>query len=498
MQAHLPLNSPSYGKLLATHRPWWVKQLVISILVSAICIIGSWFYLQTAVLSQWTSWIGLLIPLSILGLLWFAFMRRYTRRVFLYEGALVDKRGSSLRAYRWDQVDQVSAYRTQFNMLAPILFGALGSLMSHKVSTYQTQTSGVATTECRIRYRNGRKLTFATTDASSSRERGMNDALPALTEYELIGAILELASPHALEHAITQYQAGKRLDFKRFQISSQGIHAGRATLAWMQVEDIYSDGTQLVIKAIGQQRSWREFQIADIPNREILPNLLSTTQNRSFSAFTTANTQMGSEAEVRAMRAAYRHSTWKKWLTGIAVMIMIIVARIGIGVYSYMTSAEYHVEQSDSLFNAGDYPGALEEMNQAIAIEPQNADNYASRCFIYRELAQLDQAFTDCRQALTLEPDNPYALVNLARVYHRQQNYQQALNIYEKALFTYPRYDYIYCSRAYTYKRMGMHKEAITDFSTCHTLTTDEWWKTESDKQINELMKGNQALQNQE
>ena len=60
---------------------------------------------------------------------------------------------------------------------------------------------------------------------------------------------------------------------------------------------------------------------------------------------------------------------------------MIIVARIGIGVYSYMTSAEYHVEQSDSLFNAGDYPGALEEMSQAIAIEPQNADYYA--CLLY-------------------------------------------------------------------------------------------------------------------
>lgn len=463
MQFHFLPDQATLGNLLAEHRPPWRKLLFVIVIVTVLCSALLWWYLQKTPLPIRTTGGILLFLFSMAAIGGIAVYRRYSRRVLVFDEALVDIRGDKVGIYRWDQINQIQAYDTTYN--------------------------GFTQCICTIRHQDGRKLTFKTNEVSLSDDNMQVTAIPALTTLELIIAIIQLAYPPITMRSIAHYQNGGRLDFKKLQISYQGIHIGQHTLPWSQVEDINGDGNVLIIKAVGQSRAWRVLTIADIPNRDALPPIIVQTQGRQFSAFVDEDQgeKEVSEEQLQELQATYRRLKWRRRLQALGVVLLFISIRAGFSFFHYYLNASGHIDRGSVLMGDGDYQGALEEFNQAAAIEPDNEKIYALRCFVYRQLGKFDEARADCQQALALRPGYPLALVHLARVYHRQGDYQQALAIYEDAIAKHPTYYYIYCSRAYSYKRMGLKDKAIADFSTCHTLTKIEWWKTESEKQIQEL-----------
>ena len=94
---------------------------------------------------------------------------------------------------------------------------------------------------------------------------------------EVIQHIAEKSYDYRLETALSLYEAGKPIDFKRFQVSMEGIHMRKKTLAWQQISEFRTNenGTVLGILKRDQKRPWKVIHIQDIPNQDIFVGIVT-------------------------------------------------------------------------------------------------------------------------------------------------------------------------------------------------------------------------------
>ncbi len=81
----------------------------------------------------------------------------------------------------------------------------------------------------------------------------------------------------------------------------------------------------------------------------------------------------------------------------------------------------------------GAYKEALEDLENAIAIEPSYPYAYNNRGFVKLKLGKKEEGLKDIKYALKLEPKNAYAYRNLGIYYFEEGDYESALNHFEKA-----------------------------------------------------------------
>jgi len=85
-------------------------------------------------------------------------------------------------------------------------------------------------------------------------------------------------------------------------------------------------------------------------------------------------------------------------------------------------------------YQAGDYVGAIADLDQAIRLDPNNAVFYSNRGNAYSNQEDYQRAIADFDQAIRL---NPYVAVfysNRGNAYSKQGEYQQAIDDYNQAL----------------------------------------------------------------
>jgi Flp pilus assembly protein TadD len=59
-----------------------------------------------------------------------------------------------------------------------------------------------------------------------------------------------------------------------------------------------------------------------------------------------------------------------------------------------------------------DYDRAIDDLNQAIQLDPKNATSYIARCAARIKKGEIDQALNDCNQAIQLDANNAMAYAN--------------------------------------------------------------------------------------
>ena len=62
-------------------------------------------------------------------------------------------------------------------------------------------------------------------------------------------------------------------------------------------------------------------------------------------------------------------------------------------------------QRAIAYMHLGQHPRALEDINQAIKIRPDDADNFYLRGFSYRALNQNQKALEDCNRAINIDPN---------------------------------------------------------------------------------------------
>ena len=82
----------------------------------------------------------------------------------------------------------------------------------------------------------------------------------------------------------------------------------------------------------------------------------------------------------------------------------------------------------------GDYDRAIEDLNEAIRLDPKYAPAYYYGGLAYEHKGDHDRAIEDYNEAIRLDPKDAYAYDNRGAAYEHKGNKEQAIADYRKAL----------------------------------------------------------------
>jgi S1-C subfamily serine protease len=157
--------------------------------------------------------------------------------------------------------------------------------------------------------------------------------------------------------------------------------------------------------------------------------------------------------------------------------------------------ATYH---ADGLVQVqkGNYRRAIEYYNQAIRLEPRNANIYVNRARAYLNLKDYQGALEDYNQAIQINPNYSAVYYGRGIVYQLLKNKNKALQDYNSAIRINRNWGNRSIADAY-YRRglvrldLGDKKSALVDFQTAADLYSKQGNTTEYQRSLNEIIKLN-------
>jgi len=136
--------------------------------------------------------------------------------------------------------------------------------------------------------------------------------------------------------------------------------------------------------------------------------------------------------------------------------------------------AEAYYKSGHEYLKVGKSALAIEDLNKAIAANPDYAEAYSDRGEAYSYKGQYDKAIEDCSRAISINPNYAEAYLNRGRVYSFIANkggkndsaiLEKAIGDYNKAIAINPNYSDAHISRGHAYLRKGKHDLAIEDYN---------------------------------
>ena len=109
-----------------------------------------------------------------------------------------------------------------------------------------------------------------------------------------------------------------------------------------------------------------------------------------------------------------------------------------------------------------DYDAALEDLNEAIKLAPDNSYFYNIRSSVYEKKNMLDKAIEDLSLALKTS-DSHYDYAKRGSLYFKKDDFENALKDYTEAICLKPDYENHYTMRAEVYRKLGKQAEAEAD-----------------------------------
>ncbi|CAD8179273.1 unnamed protein product [Paramecium pentaurelia] len=115
--------------------------------------------------------------------------------------------------------------------------------------------------------------------------------------------------------------------------------------------------------------------------------------------------------------------------------------------------------------NIGDKSKALNDLNQAIQLNPNYAQAYSIRGNLYEKLGDKSKALNDYNQAIRFDPNNELSYINRGFLYQVIGQIERALFDYYSAIQLNPKYSQAYLNRGNIYKCILEIERAIYDFN---------------------------------
>lgn len=111
-----------------------------------------------------------------------------------------------------------------------------------------------------------------------------------------------------------------------------------------------------------------------------------------------------------------------------------------------------------------DYVGALGDLNESLAIKPDDADVLTYRGAVRVHFGQLALAMNDLNEALKLKPDNAVALIVRGNAYTNEGEFKRAIEDYTNAFGLQPKRIEARRQRAWPELALGRLDDALADF----------------------------------
>ena len=137
------------------------------------------------------------------------------------------------------------------------------------------------------------------------------------------------------------------------------------------------------------------------------------------------------------------------------------------------TTAETHHNNGNKYYEQGQYQLAIEEHNQAIALDPNYIDAYINRGLAYSQLGDYNQAIADYSKAIELNSSYTDAYNNRGVAYYNLQQYTNAIADYNKVIELNPNDNLTYNNRGLAYASLQMFYDAVIDYSKAIELNPD-------------------------
>lgn len=152
--------------------------------------------------------------------------------------------------------------------------------------------------------------------------------------------------------------------------------------------------------------------------------------------------------------------------------------------------AAAHAARANEAFVNGDTQTAIEEYDQAIALDPDNAALFTSRGDVHRTIGSDDAALDDYNRAITLDATYKVALNNRGLLYGRTGQYALAIADYDKSIELDPTNARLYFNRGNAQASIGTDESrtaALADFQKVQELSDDESMRALAQQRIAEL-----------
>jgi tetratricopeptide (TPR) repeat protein len=130
----------------------------------------------------------------------------------------------------------------------------------------------------------------------------------------------------------------------------------------------------------------------------------------------------------------------------------------------------YYVARSNYRARRLQWNDALDDMNKAVALNPETPQNYNFRSYIYLMKGDLGQARADYEKGLKLNPALPSPFVRRAYAYCQARHFDVALADYDKAIEWKADYAEAYADRGIVHGLMGNINAAIKDIKQAAAL----------------------------
>jgi tetratricopeptide (TPR) repeat protein len=115
----------------------------------------------------------------------------------------------------------------------------------------------------------------------------------------------------------------------------------------------------------------------------------------------------------------------------------------------------------------------LQDVQQAIRLEPGNAAWLRARAAIYDDLDETKRALADLDDAIRLEPKNSLNYIQRGALFKSLKEYDKAIADYDTATRLDPKFSVAFFNRANAYKAQGHLEKAISDYGAAVQIDPD-------------------------
>lgn len=116
------------------------------------------------------------------------------------------------------------------------------------------------------------------------------------------------------------------------------------------------------------------------------------------------------------------------------IMLSVPLLTFGAEQNSNLDPVTYQVYKANAFAHKGQYPQALEALNQAISLDRSAARAYKVRGHVYVAMGDLPKAIADLGKVVELVPDSANALVDRSIVHYKLGHRTDALKDIKRAL----------------------------------------------------------------
>jgi tetratricopeptide (TPR) repeat protein len=118
----------------------------------------------------------------------------------------------------------------------------------------------------------------------------------------------------------------------------------------------------------------------------------------------------------------------------------------------------------------GQYQRAINELNQAVELDPSCAAAYLNRGAAYNGLGQYERAIEDLNKAIQLDSTNAGAHTNVGLAYYMVGQYERAIEDLSEAVRLAPKNAIVHMNRGNVYARLGFRDQAVSDYETASRI----------------------------